>query len=80
MPDLSRRELALLVPIAAAVFWMGVYPESFLAPMRKDVTTLLARVERAAPQGDARLAMGAPRPAAAAHGGEAAHPPAGEGH
>src|SRR5688500_18739788 len=64
MPDLSRRELALLAPIAAAVLWMGVYPESFLAPMRQDVTTLLARVDRAAPEGDARLAMGAPRPAA----------------
>jgi NADH-quinone oxidoreductase subunit M len=73
LPDLSRRELALLVPIAAAVFWMGVYPESFLAPMRQDVTTLLARVERAAPEGDARLAMGAPRPAA--QGAEGGHAP-----
>jgi len=71
MPDLSLREWAVLAPIAAAVFWMGVYPESFMAPMRKDVTTLLARVERATPQGDAQLAMGAPRPAAAeAHGAE----------
>jgi NADH-quinone oxidoreductase subunit M len=58
---------------------MGVYPESFMAPMRKDVGTLLARVEPAAPQGDARLAMGAPRPAAPAHGAEAAHAPAAEG-
>ncbi|MEP2381593.1 NADH-quinone oxidoreductase subunit M, partial [Parasphingorhabdus sp.] len=32
MPDLSKREMALLAPIAAAVLWMGVYPESFLAP------------------------------------------------
>jgi NADH-quinone oxidoreductase subunit M len=67
MPDLSRRELAILTPIALAVLWMGIYPESFLAPMRKDVTLLLARVERAAPPGDARLVMGTPRPAAAAH-------------
>jgi len=77
MPDLSLREWALLAPIAAGVFWMGVYPESFMAPMRKDVTSLLARVERAAPPGDARLAMGAPRPAepahAPAHGAEGAH-------
>ncbi len=42
MPDLSRRELAMLAPIAAAVLWMGVYPESFIAPMRQDVTWLLA--------------------------------------
>jgi len=67
MPDLSLREWALLAPIAAGVFWMGVYPESFMAPMRKDVTSLLARVERAAPPGDARLAMGAPRPATPTH-------------
>jgi NADH-quinone oxidoreductase subunit M len=73
MPDLSLREWALLAPIAAGVFWMGVYPESFMAPMRKDVTSLLARVERAAPPGDARLAMGAPRPAEPAHKAEGAH-------
>jgi NADH-quinone oxidoreductase subunit M len=52
MPDLSLREIALLAPIAAVVLWMGVYPESFLAPMRGDVGTLVARIERAAPRGD----------------------------
>jgi len=52
MPDLSLREVALLAPIAAVVLWMGVYPESFLAPMRGDVGTLVARVARAAPAGD----------------------------
>ena len=59
MPDLSARELALLAPIAAAVLWMGVYPESFLAPMRQDIAVLDARLARAAPAGDARLAVGA---------------------
>jgi NADH-quinone oxidoreductase subunit M len=54
MADLSPRELALLVPIAAAVLWMGVYPESFLAPMRGDVKILLQRIDRAKPAGDAR--------------------------
>lgn len=54
MTDLSPRELALLVPIAAAVLWMGVYPESFLAPMRGDVKILLQRIDRARPAGDAR--------------------------
>ncbi|MDB5707350.1 MAG: NADH-quinone oxidoreductase chain 13, partial [Sphingomonas bacterium] len=52
MPDLSLREVALLAPIAAVVLWMGVYPESFLAPMRGDVGTLQARIARAAPAGD----------------------------
>jgi len=54
MADLSGRELWLLAPVAAVVLWMGVYPESFLAPMRKDVTTLLARIDRAAPADDSR--------------------------
>jgi NADH-quinone oxidoreductase subunit M len=57
MPDLSLRELAILAPIAAAVLWMGVYPESFIAPMRDDVTVLLARVQDAAPDGDADLTL-----------------------
>jgi NADH-quinone oxidoreductase subunit M len=72
MPDLSRRELALLVPIAAVVLWMGVYPESFMAPMRKDVGILLERVERANPPGDAQLARPAARTPAAKDEHEAA--------
>src|SRR4051794_22041308 len=55
MPDLNPRELVSLGAIAAVVLWMGVYPESFLAPMRGDVGTLIARVERAAPPGDSAL-------------------------
>ena len=58
MPDLSAREMALLAPIAAAVLWMGVYPESFMAPIRGDVGALVARIDRAAPEGDAHLKMG----------------------
>ena len=74
MPDLSKRELAILAPIAAAVLWMGVYPESFMAPMRQDVDILLERIERAAPPSDAKVTEGAPAPAEPAHDGEeAAH-------
>ncbi len=60
MPDLSMREWLMLGPIAAAVLWMGVYPESFLAPMRKDIAALDARVARAKPAGDSRLKVGEP--------------------
>jgi NADH-quinone oxidoreductase subunit M len=67
MPDLSKRELAILAPIAAAVLWMGVYPESFLAPMRADVGTLLARIERARPLSDAQVTAGRAIPSPAAH-------------
>jgi NADH-quinone oxidoreductase subunit M len=81
MSDLTKREWLMLAPIAAATLWMGVYPESFLAPMRKDVGVLLARVAHVTPAGDARLKKGAPMPKmqvldlkekAAAHG-EAHH-------
>ncbi|MFN2100592.1 NADH-quinone oxidoreductase subunit M [Altererythrobacter sp. MF3-039] len=76
MPDLNLREYLMLGPIAAAVLWMGVYPESFLAPMRADIQSLEARLARAAPEGDAKLTIGEPRPevANALH-----HEAAGEG-
>jgi NADH-quinone oxidoreductase subunit M len=62
MPDLKPIEWAMLAPIAAATLWMGIYPESFLAPMRKDVGAILARVAPATPPSDAQLAMGKPSP------------------
>jgi NADH-quinone oxidoreductase subunit M len=71
MPDLSLREWLILAPIAAATLWMGIYPESFMKPMRADVGTLLARIERAHPAGDAQLTFGAPKPVSSAH--EEAH-------
>ncbi len=62
MPDLSLREWAMLAPIAAAVLWMGVYPETFMAPMRADIAALDARLARAKPAGDAQLTAGKPMP------------------
>ena len=65
MPDLNAREVAMLVPIALAVLWMGVYPESFLAPMRNDVGSILARLAPAAPESDAKVSIGKPAAATA---------------
>jgi NADH-quinone oxidoreductase subunit M len=67
MPDLSMRELWLLAPIAAVVLWMGVYPESFLAPIRDDAAILVARVAPAAPPSDSQPTEGH-APAPAVHG------------
>jgi NADH-quinone oxidoreductase subunit M len=72
MPDLSWREFALMAPIAAVVLWMGVYPESFLAPMRNDIAALDARLARARPEGDAQLTAGKPQ-AETQHETAAAH-------
>jgi len=74
MPDLDKREWFLLAPIAAVVLWMGVYPESFMAPMRADIAALDARLARAKPEGDAHLTAPKPKAATAAaehaaHGG-----------
>jgi NADH-quinone oxidoreductase subunit M len=81
MPDLDMREWWLLAPIAAVVLWMGVYPESFMAPVRKDVGRLLARIERAAPPGDAHVTAGQKQPDALVgeeEGHGEAHAPAAE--
>jgi NADH-quinone oxidoreductase subunit M len=67
MPDLSSREWWLLAPIAAAVFWMGIYPESFLRPIRADVGRMVVRLDRVTPHYDAGLKLGAPKPVAEAH-------------
>ncbi|MBB3358540.1 NADH-quinone oxidoreductase subunit M [Novosphingobium capsulatum] len=77
MLDLDKREWAMMVPLAAVVLWMGVYPESFLAPMRKDIAALEARVAPAKPKGDAQLKLGVAQPVGAAAHEEAAH---GEAH
>ena len=65
MPDLNGREWLMLAPIAAATLWMGVYPESFLAPMRQDIAVLDARLSRVAPEYDSAIVIGTPRPNAA---------------
>ncbi|MEO0642638.1 MAG: NADH-quinone oxidoreductase subunit M, partial [Pseudomonadota bacterium] len=60
MGDITAREWAMMAPIAAVVMWMGVYPESFLAPMRADIATLDARLAASAPPSDSQLAVGTP--------------------
>ena len=65
MPDISLREWSMMAPIAAVVLWMGVYPESFLAPIRADIAALDARIASAAPESDSQLEVGEPRDKAA---------------
>ncbi len=55
MKDLNMRELWLLAPIAGVVLWMGIYPESFLEPIRRDVGVIVERIDRAKPAGDSQL-------------------------
>ncbi|MEL7317270.1 MAG: NADH-quinone oxidoreductase subunit M [Pseudomonadota bacterium] len=80
MVDITPREWVMMVPIAAVVMWMGVYPESFLAPMRADIAVLDARIASATPQSDSQLIVGTPKaeaantvPAVEGHSEEGAH-------
>ena len=72
MTDLLPREWLMLAPIAAVVLWMGIYPESFLAPMRGDIRAIEARLAETKPAGDAMFKLGAPAPAGEAKA-EGAH-------
>jgi len=45
MPDLSRRELAILVPLVALMLWIGVQPAPFLRRMEPSIEAVLERVE-----------------------------------
>ena len=72
MVDLSAREWWLLAPIALAVLWMGISPESFIRPIRNDVGRILTRVESAAPAGASHLALARGAVHAHDHGHEGA--------
>ena len=39
--DLNRREFFLFLPFIFGIFWMGIYPESFLEPMHVSVSNLI---------------------------------------
>ena len=49
MPDLSRREWAIVGPLCAAAIVMGVYPNLFLKPMEPAVTRIVERMEQHQP-------------------------------
>jgi NADH-quinone oxidoreductase subunit M len=45
LPDLNRRELTLLVPLIAAIIWLGVYPAPVLRRMEGSAQLLIDRVQ-----------------------------------
>jgi NADH-quinone oxidoreductase subunit M len=58
MLDLSWREKLIFAPLIALVFWMGIYPSSFLDPMKPAISAMIERGHIAA--------QAAPRPVQAA--------------
>jgi NADH-quinone oxidoreductase subunit M len=57
--DLNWREVAVFAPLVVMVLWMGIYPQSFLGPMRASVQQLIERQYASEPSPDAaeRLAQ-----------------------
>jgi NADH-quinone oxidoreductase subunit M len=45
LPDLNKRELALLIPLVAVIIWLGVYPAPVLRRMEGSSQQLINRVE-----------------------------------
>jgi NADH-quinone oxidoreductase subunit M len=45
IPDLNRRELAILVPLIAVIIWLGVYPAPVLRRMEGSAQLLVERVQ-----------------------------------
>jgi NADH-quinone oxidoreductase subunit M len=48
VPDLNRRELALLAPLVAAIIWLGVYPKPVLDRMQPAAERFVQQVESGA--------------------------------
>jgi NADH-quinone oxidoreductase subunit M len=45
--DLKPREILVFAPLVVLVFWMGIYPSSFLGPMNASVANLIEQYETA---------------------------------
>ena len=45
LPDLSLRELVVFAPLLVLIFWIGVYPETFLSRLDPAVDAVLLLVQ-----------------------------------
>jgi NADH-quinone oxidoreductase subunit M len=61
--DLSRREILVFAPLIALVMWMGVYPSTFINPIKPAVERVALRFDEAR-----RAALATPQPAQTADG------------
>jgi NADH-quinone oxidoreductase subunit M len=64
LPDLSPRELAVLIPLIVCIFWIGLYPRPFLKRMEASSRALVEQVRGTPPAVELQHAE------AAAPGGE----------
>jgi NADH-quinone oxidoreductase subunit M len=45
LKDLSAREMAIMLPLILFIFWIGVYPNTFLDKMNPAVENLVEQVK-----------------------------------
>ncbi|MDA8122095.1 MAG: NADH-quinone oxidoreductase subunit M [Deltaproteobacteria bacterium] len=45
LPDMNARELAYMLPLLVLIFWIGVYPQTFLRKMDATVSAFVTRIE-----------------------------------
>ncbi len=53
LSDMDARELITLLPMVALIFWIGIYPDTFLGFMHKSVEHLIERVNTGGMHGPA---------------------------
>jgi NADH-quinone oxidoreductase subunit M len=63
LPDLSRREMAVMVPLLVLIFWIGVYPKPFLTRIERSVAAFVEQVGPVARAAAAARAAATARPA-----------------
>jgi NADH-quinone oxidoreductase subunit M len=45
LKDLSKREIGLLLPLLLFIFWIGIYPSTFLGKTEGTMTRIVQTVE-----------------------------------
>jgi len=60
LPDLKVREYAVLLPLVAIAFWIGIYPKPFFAYIEKPVQRIVQQVNPGFYQANRQMPLSAP--------------------
>jgi len=59
MPDLTGREMVVLAPLVILIFWIGLYPRPFLAPIEASGTSIVETMRQGVAEAVAPADVGA---------------------
>jgi len=62
LPDLTARELIVLVPLVIGILWIGIYPKPFLRRMEPSARQFIELVRPGATQNQPTMAVGGGQP------------------